>query len=470
MGLKRSGIAVSLGGVALAIVLAAQLVPTGALADDGSRGSVDSVGTVRPLSEELAVVDFDKLLHDRPGYERITQLDEQLALLQRELEILPLADRKRKVDSGRKRMEKEIEKAKKELQTEYARVTGELDHFQENMRTQLESEGRALTEHYQGVLREKIAALQPKAPKIPQDVHQKMEQYLSDLAVVREQRVAAKRLELERNMQSTLEAEKARIDDELAKFDSALMVENQDRRVNLQLELQTAGSPEEESAIQDKLSAINDEETEKKSAKRQEFSAAYDSLVASEKAKVDSEVKSFENALNAETRQKAEAERQRLLSKIDIPSPETNKAEVEAQIAKVRATVEAEMEAKKAEMTRTMQAKADEAHKHMMAKQADIEKRLKAVQKQLEDMVNKSNEDVSEGTRQKMDEVKKKIEDLSKQRQELYDTMVADLKRVVEQVTSKMEDPPSVIGAYVVNLDCPDLTDKVMIALESEQH
>ncbi|MBQ7529002.1 hypothetical protein IJT10_03755, partial [bacterium] len=96
MGFNRSGLVISFGGIALALILAGQLVPTGTLADDNGRTSGDSAKVVRPLSEELAVVDFDKLLRDRPGYERITQLDEQIVLLRRELEILPLADRKRK--------------------------------------------------------------------------------------------------------------------------------------------------------------------------------------------------------------------------------------------------------------------------------------------------------------------------------------------------------------------------------------
>lgn len=468
-GKKSLGWCLGLSGLAAVSVFGLSLWPADtALADDGDKPKASK--EVYDVTKELAVVDFEKLLKDQPEYERVLQLDEQIQLLQRELDFLPLADKKRKVDSGRKRMEREVEKARKELEAEYGRVSGELNNFQASMKAQLEKEGRAISDHYQQVLQQRLAALQPKAPVVPQDIRQRLDSYVADLAVVREQRITAKRLELERGMQSSLEAEKARIDDAVAEFDNSLMVANQDRRVELQLQLNTAATPEEETAIHDKLNAISEEESQAKMAKREELSASYEALVASEKQRVESELKSFEASLNAEAKAKADAEQKRLLSTVKVASPADNRAEVEAQIAKVRAAVDAEMEAKKAEMTASVQAKAAEAQKTMEKKQADIEKRLQALQRQLEAMVNKSNSEVSDDTRRKMDDTKAKIEELQKQRKEIYDGIVADLKAAVERVVAKQENPPSVIGSYVVNIDCADLTDKTMIALEKNQN
>ncbi|MBQ7503559.1 hypothetical protein IJT93_12760 [bacterium] len=464
-GKKSIGWCLGLSGLAAVSVFGLSFWPADtALADDGDKPKASK--EVYDLSKELAVVDFEKLLKDRPEYERIVQLDEQIQLLQRELEFLPLADKKRKVDSGRKRMEREVEKARKELEAEYGRVSGELNNFQASMKAQLEKEGKAISDHYQQVLQQRLAALQPKAPVVPQDLRQRLDSFVADLAVVREQRITAKRLELERSMQKNLEAEKARIDDAVADFDNSLMLANQDRRVELQLQLNTAATPEEESAIHDKLNAISEEESQAKIAKREELSASYEALVASEKQRISSELSSFEASLNAEAKAKADAEQKRLLSTVSVPSRESNRAEAEAQIARIKAAVDAEMEAKKAEMAASVQAKAAEAQKTMEKKQADIEKRLQALQRQLEDMVNKSNSEVSDDIRRKMDDTKAKIEELQKQRQEVYDGIVADLKKAVETVAAKQENPPSVIGSYVVNIDCTDLTDKTMIALE----
>lgn len=461
------------GSVALGLAAAVNFCAVGEAYAEGAGGGeapASASASAEPFTE-LAVVDFDKLLKDRPGYERIEELDEQIRLMQRELEFLPLADRKRLIDSGRKRMEREVLKARKELEAESRRISHELDNYQSNLKAQLEREGKAIGDQYNEILRRKIEALKPKAPEVPVDVRRSMDSFMRDLAVVRQQRISARRLELERAMQSALEAEQAGMENKLAEYDSSLMVANQERRVNLQLQLQTAATPEEESSIQEQLNALGDEEAQKKEAKRKELGAAYDARVAEERARVSSEMQSFEKTLDAETGRKADAERNRLLSTVKIPDPAANKAEVEAQIAKTRAAVNAEMEAKKASMTATMQAKAEKAREHMKQKQAQIEKRLQATQKQLEDMVNRSSADVSEDTRKKMDSVKAKIEELTKQRNDLYDGMVADLREVVSKVAEQQENKPSVIGAYVVNVDCLDLTDKTMIALEKkDQH
>ena len=471
--LKRTGVWLGVCGLLAGAVLTSRVDFVGmACAEGTAPKKLAAPGEAQERFSELAVVDFEKLLKDRPDYERITQLDEQIRLLQQELEFLPLADRKRKVDSGRKRMEREVEKARDELQAESARISNELKNFRNNLTNQLEQESKALNNHYQNVLRQRVAALAPKAPpQVPEDVRKRMDSFLSDLASVRQQRISAKRLELERVMQNNLESARASMDERLAEYDSSLMQENQEQRVNLQLQLQTAANAEEESAIQDKLAALGDAETAKKSAKRDELTAEYKRLEADERANVTSKVKAFEASLDEETKSKAAAERDRLLKNVQAPSPKVNQAEVEAQIAKIKAAINSEMEAKKAEMTVAMQRKAEEAQHNMEKKQAALEKRLRSTQKQLEAMVSNSSKDVSDETRKKMDDIKAKIEDLQKQRQELYDGMADDLREVIGKIAAEQEGQPSVIGSYVVNIDCLDLTDKTMLALEKEdQH
>ncbi len=462
--MKRVGLWLTLGIVAPALAGALSW----GLSERVSAQESTPPPAAREKFTELAIVDFDKLLQDRPGYERVRQLDEQIALLKRELEFLPAQERKRKVDSGRKRMEREVEKARNELQAEYERVSQEMANFQKNLASQLESEGRKISAQYQSVLQKKIAALAPAQPQVPQSIQERMDSFLADLAGVRQQRLAAKRLELESAMQNKLDAERARIDEELAAFDTVLMRENQEERVNLQLQLQTASNAEEEAAIQEKLAALGEKEAERKTAKRDELSKAYDAELAAQQANIEAELKKYERTLDAETREKAQAERNRLLKGVELPDVASNQAAVKAQIEKTRAAVNAEMEAKKAEMTATMQAKADEAQKRMQRKQADVESRLRKVQKQLELMVARGTEDVSQETRQKMDDLQAKIDDLQKQRDGLYESMASELRQLVAQIAAKQEGQPAVIGSYFANIDCLDLTDKTMIALGEE--
>ncbi len=83
----------------------------------------------------------------------------------------------------------------------------------------------------------------------------------------------------------------------------------------------------------------------------------------------------------------------------------------------------------------------------------------------MKDLVEKSADQVSQDTRRKMDEVKTRIEALKAQRKGLYDQMVADLSEKVGEVARKHE-VPSVIGKFVVNLRCTDLTDMAMVAVK----
>ncbi|MCR4784956.1 MAG: hypothetical protein K6A35_10695 [bacterium] len=465
---RRAGIGVGVSGLVFACALALHTGISGVAQAQGEAGQNQTENVQEERFAPLAVVDFDKLLQDQPGYERIRQIDEQIRILQQELEFLPLADRKRKVDSGRKRMEREVEKARNELQAESRRINSELEHFQSNLSAQLEREGRALGEHYQQVLNERIAALTPKAaPQVPKDIQMRMQSFIDDLAGVRQQRIEAKRLELNAKASQEIEAEQASVDERLAAFDDSLMASNKTKRLNLKLQMDTAANAEEEAAIQDQLAALDAEENQARDAKRKELVAESDAKAAEARAAIDSQLKAFETQLDAETQSKVRAEQERLLKEMP-PPPQINKAEVEAQIAKIKATVDAEMEAKKAEMTATLRAKAEEARRRMEKKQADTEARLFKVQKQLEDMVNSSSKDVSDDTRKKMDDLKAKIADLQKQRQELYDSMATDLRGVVAKIAEKQEEVPSVIGVYFLNIDCLDLTDKTMIALEQE--
>mgnify|MGYP002169153510 CR=1 FL=1 len=143
--LRRTGVWLGACGLVVGAVLVAHVDFIGMACAEGTTPKKPAAsGEAQEKFSELAVVDFEKLLKDRPDYERITQLDEQIRLLQQELEFLPLADRKRKVDSGRKRMEREVEKARNELQAESARIGNELKSFRNNLTKQLEQESKAL--------------------------------------------------------------------------------------------------------------------------------------------------------------------------------------------------------------------------------------------------------------------------------------------------------------------------------------
>lgn len=428
------------------------LAPQRAWAQDGAQ---------EPL--EVGVVDFDSLIRAHKDYEKLQQLDEQLQLLKQELEFLPAEDRKGKVDVARKKMEAEVVKARKELEAEYKRINSDMQGLSASMAGQLEAEGRSLSDHYKGVLEQQLRRVQPQQIELRGNAEAKMKSFMQDLAVVREQRLTARRLEIEKSTQARLEAERARVDSELAAYETELMRQNQQRKLNIQLQLQTASDPEQEAKLQEELSALSDEEASKKDAKRNELFAALDAMREKEKAGMDAELGSYQNKLNAEVQQKMAEERARLAG-LPAQAPAAP-PDVQAKVEQIKATINAELSARKAQMQATMEARSAEARERLKKKQKEIEKRLASLSTQLKQMVEDSADQVSDVTKKKMEDVEAQVKELEGQRKELYDKMLADLSTIVGEVAEK-QDVPAVIGKFVVNLHCKDLTDLSMVAVK----
>lgn len=417
---------------------------------------------------KIGVVDFDSLLKQHSDYENLRQLDEQIRLLKEELQFLPLEDQRRVVDSSQNRMRAEVDKAQKEVKAEYDRINRELAGLSASMARQLEVEGRQLQDHYQKVLEQRLRELAPAPVEPPPDAKTELEKYMNDMAQVREQRLVAKRLELDRQLAARLEVERSRTDTALAAYDNEVMNANQEKRVNLTLRLQTASSPEEEASIQAELGQLGEEEGRQKDAKAQELRQEFENTVKAEQEKVNQEMDEYARRLDEEAKAQFYSKRDKILGSVKPVNVEENRAIAQEQIDKVRNIVNAEMQAKQKEMQTAMKKRADEAQAKLRKKQTEVEKRLLKIQKQLNDMVQKSYENVSDDTRKKMDDVEAKIADLEKQRNELHDAMVASLSGVVGGVAEK-QNVDIVVGKYIVNVDCTDLTDLSMVALKQAQ-
>lgn len=453
----------TVGAVAVSALLGAAFAwGGGALAQ-----STDSAQPVEKMS--LGVVDFERLLKEHRDYDNLQQLDEQIRLLQEELQFLPMEDQRRLVTTSQDKMQAEVDKARKEVQAEYDRINAELAGLSANMERQLDVEGKQLQEHYQKVLQQRLKEMHLDGGAPPDSVPQQLDEYMRDISQVREQRLVGKRLELERRMAARLETERSRTDTTLASYDNEVMAANQEKRVNLQLRLQTVTDPEEEASIQEELNKLGESEAAAKEAKAGELRDQFEQFARAEKAKVDRELAEYGRKLDNEARAQFDRKRAKVLGQVQMGNPAENQAKVKAQIDKVRATINAEMQGKQTEMQASMKKKAEEAQKKLHSKQEAVQKRLEKIQNQLNDLVQKSYANVSDDTRKKMDDVKAKIEDLQKQRKALHDSMVASLSDIVGKVAEKHK-VETVVGAYIANIDCEDLTDLSMVALKQSRN
>ena len=214
---------------------------------------------------------------------------------------------------------------------------------------------------------------------------------------------------------------------------------------------------------------MGEEEAQKKQERADELRKEFEKLARAEQAKVNSELAAYEKRLNDEARANFDNKRDKVLGGIQPVNVAENRELAKEQIDKVRNIVDAEMKAKQQEMQAAMKKRAEEANAILAKKQAEVEKRLRALQAQLNDLVKKTYENVSPETRKKMDDVQAKLDELKKQRQNMYDAMIASLSQVVGQVAEK-QNVQTVIGSYIVNVNCVDLTDLAMVALKQQAH
>lgn len=411
----------------------------------------------------LGVVDLDALLEAHPEHERLDQLDQELAVLRQELELLPWSDARAQGDRAQQTMKAELEKGRKELEGEYRRVTRELSSLGASMGARLRREGEALQAQYKARLETEMRKLRPEESPLGQDASQKLKGFLGDLQMVRQQRITAHRLELEKASQARLEAERQRVEAEVASFENALMREHQERKLNIQLKLQVAEDPEQEAALQAELSELGDQEYERKEARRAELFKELEQLRGREKVRLEAELTAYEDRLNREVQQKVVAERSRLAGR--ATSPAAVPAEVQRKIEQVRGSINTEMAARKAKMEAQMKARQAQAQRRLEKKRAQVEARIQATSRQLKAMVEKAGEEVSAPTRERMDAVEAQLRTVEAAREELHAKMLADLQEKVGQAALK-QGVPSVVGRYVVNVGLPDLTDLSVVAIK----
>jgi DNA repair exonuclease SbcCD ATPase subunit len=316
---------------------------------------------------------------------------------------------------------------------------------------------------YKARLERELAGYQPQAAPLGGSAEQRYESFRADLALIRERNLTARRLELEKDMRARVEAERQRVDQELAAYEDQLMRADQQEKLNLQLQMQVAKTPEEEAAVQEKLEDIGQREAQAKEARRQELYAQLEQLQSQEEARLKQEMASYQARLDAEAQAKLTAERRRLAGMAPAAAPAAP-ADVQAKINQVRAQMEAEMNARKGQMEAEMRAQAEQATLRLKKKKDEIEGRLEELSAELQKSLEPSDENLSAGTRQRMQAVEAQIQTLEAERQRIYDQIAADLRDKVGGVARKQR-VQLVIGEFVVNNGCPDLTDLSMLAI-----
>lgn len=457
------------GGLVVASVLATGMV--GGLRAQDARSTV-----VEQLGGTLGVVDYNNLLQAHPDYERLAQFDQQLSGLKAELEAIPLLERDDKLRAAREKLQKEGLKAQAEMEAESNAIAAQMNGMSAAMKNKMDALAAQRQAEMEAKIRDYIkknggATQEEEAP--PQNVISTSDQ-AKNLMLLRERKNQAIQLEVEKAHRERVEAERARIDSEIAAYEDEVMRSHQQEKLNLQLKVQVAQDEAEQAELQEQLGAISDEEERLKDAKRAELEAGYKAFRAESDASQSAEIKQKQAAVDREVKAQLGAIPDSLAPEQPRPRSTGPKMtpELQALIKQETARLEAEMQAAADDARQKMEAEQATQMARLKAKQTELKERMAKLQDELKKVLEDTNKQgLSDATKEKLAVKEAQYKELEQQRKELYDKMVADLKGDIGAVAEKNK-VDIVIGSYVYRDesrdDCVDLTDYAMVAIKTK--
>ena len=151
----------------------------------------------------MAVVDMKPLVELHPSYSKLEQLNQKIGELQQKKIEMQNKTRNELIKKGTIQMDEAMENAKKKLEAERAAVEGEIAALNSSLSAQMNSEMSALQSGYSAELEEEIKKIkeqmgvpaeQVEAPPLDTNVESQVKDFMSNLMLVRERNLAAKRL------------------------------------------------------------------------------------------------------------------------------------------------------------------------------------------------------------------------------------------------------------------------------------
>lgn len=375
-------------------------------------------------------------------------------------------------------MDKALAEAKETLEKEQAAVQGELRALSNRLAGQLEAEMRSLQAGYQADLKRRIEQLmkdagEPEAPPpIEGGIEGQVKDYMQNLALVRERNLAAKRLELEKEVGDRISGERAKVESQLSAYEADLAAQYQTERLNLQLTTQNASDEEEKKAAYTRLEQISTDIANAKAAKRTELESGFSSIRAEQTKILETELSAYQQQLDKEVQQKVAQKR----AELGMPSPQPQRsgpsAEIQAEIDKVESQMKGELAAKQASLRARMESETEVARQRLEKKQKEVEEKLTKLQAEVELKIKDAMANLPAEVTEKIEAKQAEIDKLSKERKALHDAITASLNKKIEEIAKGLEDKnvEMVVGINEYEYSTyPDLTDRAMAGVATLQ-
>ena len=430
---------------------------------------------------QFAAVDYQQLIQLHPNYQSLLEIDQTIALKEQEKSRIGADAFKELQKEGAGKMKTAVDSAKAKLEAERSAIEGEMAALSASMSAQIEGEMRSVQQRLQDELTDDIEKLKKEAPSAADEPKPdpllernegQIQDYLTNLSLVRERNLAARRLELEKRLGDEINAKKAEVDAQLAAYEAELSASYQGERLNLQLTAQNSVDEAAKTAAEERLAAISQEIDAKRSARRAELDSTYASLRSEKSSQLQVELEAYQNELNAEVNAKVAQKRRELggvAAVAERPQTQGPPPEVTQKIAQMQARMSSELASRKAELESQMRAKGAAARERLESKQAQVQAELEALEKEISEELMARAQELSPETKAKVDKANEELENLVEQRKELADKIAADISREVGEVADK-KGVDMVVGVVPKFewTNYPDLTEQAKVAIQTE--
>jgi hypothetical protein len=431
-------------------------------------------------TQTIGVINYEQLVPEHPDFVKLEELDKQIASLDNE----PIDQTKlRKVSEDLKKKMSDYQKQLESLLAqEQARIKQESNAKANALQGKMDSTLRAkkieMLKYKEQLEKEYSKSQKSSAKKAPSSFEKEFQKRLqvkaNDLLSLKEHQIAAKAMELSKKSQEKLMTRKSGVDQKVAAYEEEIRAQNQTKKIDLRLKLQTAKSDEEREAVQKQLEQLFSEESSLVEAKRKELYTDVRSLEKEEVAKNDAILRKFKARLDADVNRQLSGVKNKIASEmasqgisgaiedVSIPKEYRDKLaakqkEIQAEMSSLQAKLKTEME----EISKTAQAQFETRKKMIIDKLQSYQGNL------AKEFDRKRNEMVKELHSSKSEKNKARHQ-LIIQRKNTYEMIIEDINAKVKAI-AKAKSISFVVGTYVSNVNAVDLSDDARNAIQADK-
>lgn len=400
----------------------------------------------------FAVIDISKVISAHQLGSKLYQMDAKIGELEQSLYISSQGFNGLR-EGDYLKVQSIHQKASEELSKEVDMVKVEMDkqeaYLKEKLKTLEAQTAKALKE---------VKEDEPKQAS-PQKISSETfknssNKFIKELVQLQERHITAKKLELQKELEDKLSQSEEAKDKALYNFETELLKASQNKKINLQFKYNLAPDEEAREEIKKEIEKIEKEDAEKLQLKKQALQKEYEKLKITQAQKIEKDLIDYQRKLEADIAKQLQSKG---LSPKEIMYSSSKKTEIIKKFEASRKILSEELiQAQKISMQR------------LEIKRKELQEKLKEEERKIVQHSKKQQKYFSKYKEKQQTALKSELDKLKKERKDLYESIMADIGKSISKIAEE-EGISVVVGSYMVNIDCDDLTDLVLLQMRKEQ-